>query len=411
MPRNARTYIFVPFKEKEEAKALGAKWDKDKKQWYVSADLELAKFSKWRHQYTYEINKDEALRQFSQMLTEQGFVLESLPIMDGKIHRCKVYGDKGRETSGAYQGYLDGYPNGWIHNFKTDERVKFKYEFNGYDRISTKPNYNEPTQESKDIKEARLQELQEKTALRLRKEFDSAIPLSNSHPYLESKQITIKNLKVDRFHNLLIPLQDIDGKMQSLQRIMPNGSKMYGVIKTQKEKQSNEAFLARKKGLFFTQTPLDNHSEFFVCEGFATAVSMSEILNAPVIAAMDCGNLLNVCDELISKYPNKQITICADNDIKKQMQGKGNVGIEAARVCQAKYPHIRIISPHIKPNELDNASDFNDLVKLRGIEAVRAEVMKELKALNDLENNRLVKNIHDTNDRAIQKHKQIDYER
>ncbi|WP_165817835.1 hypothetical protein [Helicobacter cinaedi] len=43
------------------------------------------------------------------------------------------------------------------------------------------------------------------------------MPLLNSHPYLESKQIRIKhiNIKVDRFNNLLIPLRDINGKMQT----------------------------------------------------------------------------------------------------------------------------------------------------------------------------------------------------
>lgn len=64
-----------------------------------------------------------------------------MPIMDGKIHRCKVEGDRGREASGAYQGYLDGYPNGWIHNFKTNERVKFKYAMTASYHTSTKVEY------------------------------------------------------------------------------------------------------------------------------------------------------------------------------------------------------------------------------------------------------------------------------
>lgn len=84
-------------------------------------DKLITKFAKCKHQYSYEINKDEAIRQFSEKLIECGLILESSPIMDGKIHRCKVDGDKGRETSGSYQGYIDGYPNGWIHNFKTNE--------------------------------------------------------------------------------------------------------------------------------------------------------------------------------------------------------------------------------------------------------------------------------------------------
>lgn len=376
----SRTYIFVPFADRDEAKELGAKWDKDKKQWFVPSGLDFTPFAKWEHKYTYEINVDEALRQFSEKLRECGLLLESLPIMDGKIHRCKVESDRGREASGAYQGYLDGYPNGWIHNFKTDERVKFKYAMSAsYNTSTTTYNRDKVMEQRKanaQAKERHQRELQEKTTKRLKIEFANALPARDSHPYLESKNISIQNIniKVDTFNNLLIPLRDVNGKMQSLQRIMPNGSKIYGVIKTAQERQNNEEFLARKNGLFFTQRPLEEHSEFFVCEGFASAMSMSEILGKPSIAAMDCGNLLNVCDELVSKYPHKRITICADNDMKKEVQGKRNAGMEAARACQEKYPQIRIIYPQIQPSEIEKVSDFNDLVNLRGIEAVRAEV-------------------------------------
>lgn len=380
----SRTYIFVPFADRDEAKELGAKWDKDKKQWFVPSGLDLAPFAKWEHKYTYEINADEALRQFNKKLRECGLLLESLPIMDGKIHRCKVEGDRGREASGAYQGYLDGYPNGWIHNFKTDERVKFKYAMSAsYNTSTTTYNRDKVMEQRKantQAKERHQQELQEKTTKRLKIEFANALPARDSHPYLESKNISIQNIniKVDTFNNLLIPLRDVNGKVQSLQRIMPNGSKIYGVIKTAQERQNNEEFLARKNGLFFTQRPLEEHSEFFVCEGFASAMSMSEILNKPSIAAMDCGNLLNVCDELVSKYPHKRITICADNDMKKEVQGKRNAGMEAARACQEKYPQIRIIYPQIQPSEIEKVSDFNDLVNLRGFEAVRAEVERQI---------------------------------
>lgn len=42
-----KTYINVPFKEKEEAKALGAKWDRQEKSWYVPIGVDLAPFAKW----------------------------------------------------------------------------------------------------------------------------------------------------------------------------------------------------------------------------------------------------------------------------------------------------------------------------------------------------------------------------
>jgi len=42
-----RAYINVPYREKEEAKGLGAKWDRGEQSWYVPAGVDLSKFAKW----------------------------------------------------------------------------------------------------------------------------------------------------------------------------------------------------------------------------------------------------------------------------------------------------------------------------------------------------------------------------
>ncbi len=43
----ANTFLDVPFKEKDEAKALGARWDAGAKKWYAPAGTDLALFSAW----------------------------------------------------------------------------------------------------------------------------------------------------------------------------------------------------------------------------------------------------------------------------------------------------------------------------------------------------------------------------
>ena len=42
-----KVYLSVPFDEKDEAKGLGARWDGDKKQWYVMSNANLGAFQKW----------------------------------------------------------------------------------------------------------------------------------------------------------------------------------------------------------------------------------------------------------------------------------------------------------------------------------------------------------------------------
>lgn len=45
-----RVFISVPYKQKEEAKALGAKWDRNEQSWYVPANLGAAPFAQWARQ-------------------------------------------------------------------------------------------------------------------------------------------------------------------------------------------------------------------------------------------------------------------------------------------------------------------------------------------------------------------------
>ena len=42
-----RTELDVPFSHKEEAKALGAKWDRTKKVWYVPSGVNPEPFAEW----------------------------------------------------------------------------------------------------------------------------------------------------------------------------------------------------------------------------------------------------------------------------------------------------------------------------------------------------------------------------
>jgi hypothetical protein len=42
-----RTYLNCPFAEKDEAKALGARWDGTKKRWYVENAGDLSAFARW----------------------------------------------------------------------------------------------------------------------------------------------------------------------------------------------------------------------------------------------------------------------------------------------------------------------------------------------------------------------------
>jgi hypothetical protein len=46
-PAPHRVNLKVPFVDKDRAKAIGAKWDKALKTWYIGADVDMNKFRAW----------------------------------------------------------------------------------------------------------------------------------------------------------------------------------------------------------------------------------------------------------------------------------------------------------------------------------------------------------------------------
>lgn len=47
MTATSNTPLKVPFNEKDQAKALGARWNPDGKHWYIPQGVETAPFEKW----------------------------------------------------------------------------------------------------------------------------------------------------------------------------------------------------------------------------------------------------------------------------------------------------------------------------------------------------------------------------
>lgn len=175
--------------------------------------------------------------------------------MDGKLHRVSVIGDKGREKSGAYVGFLNGHPAGFVQNYKTGIKENWKSANSFENTKNQEINFKNAIEHNKAMKEAREKELAqayEKTALKLEEEYNNAKWANSEHPYLKEKGFD-KNfyLKQDKNGNLLIPLRDIEGKYWATQRIFANGDKMIGATRTAEEKEQGIEYPAKKQGNFF----------------------------------------------------------------------------------------------------------------------------------------------------------------
>lgn len=335
----------------------------------------------------FEIDKSAVLAQFREALEKNDFIVNQEIIADGKFHRLPCIGDKWGNKSGAYKLYLDGYPAGFIQNHKNGDGFNWKYTHsNQIQNYSQKYNPSAIRQKQKDIKkieqEALLDIEYEKTAARLLSEYENAKNAEN-HAYLEKKQITANDdIKIDKFGNLLIPLKDENGKFWSVQRITKNGEKFIGAIRTKDEKAQNLEFPARKKGCFYTNKSLKEQDEFIICEGYATAKTLEFELQKSVIMAIDAGNLLSVAKEIHEIYPQKSISIYADNDIAKN--NNTNVGLNKALEVKEIIPQVKVFCPVLNKSDMDDKlSDFNDLKCKYGTLKNKISVVSFSKKINE----------------------------
>ena len=114
-----------------------------------------------------------------------------------------------------------------------------------------------------------------------------------------------------------------------------------------------------------------------IAEGYATADTLSQALDYPVIAAFDSGNLSKVAQDLHEKYPHKPIIIAGDDDHHLESTIGKNPGKEKALEAAALVNGMAVF-PVFAPNEQvsKRLNDFNDLANKSslGIDAVKRQV-------------------------------------
>jgi hypothetical protein len=121
-----RIYLAVPYDERNEAKALGARWDAVKKAWYVGPEMDPAKLAKWELRHQLEPTLDPRA-EFAAVLRSIGGIVDGdHPIMNGEAHRIATHDDKRGGRTIFYVAHVDGVPNGYAENNRTKEVVRWK---------------------------------------------------------------------------------------------------------------------------------------------------------------------------------------------------------------------------------------------------------------------------------------------
>lgn len=131
-----------------------------------------------------------AQEEFKAALQKAGLVIDGLPNMDGTLYRVAAEGDKGQAKSGAYTGFTNGHPAGYIQNYKTGYKETWKssvHQSNGKDQEIDLKNLIEANKALREERAHALEEAYEKTAGMLEEEFKNARWAHNQHPYLQKK--------------------------------------------------------------------------------------------------------------------------------------------------------------------------------------------------------------------------------
>ncbi len=359
-----RLYLAVPLEERQEVRSRGARWDSRARRWYAPSHLPPSRFARWA-----KLDGGDSVAAFAAALAEAGLILQGAPLMDGRLHRVRVHGDKPGARSGAYIGHLDRRPAGFIQNFKTGEKRNWKAVSIPMLTAEERGRLNRQILAERDKREKVREAIHAETS-RLLKAFLSALPLAGrDHPYLQRKGVDAHGLLLNtegpltipggapkpqcwsRKGDLILPICDIDGRLISAQSIdaagrksFPRGGRLAG--------GHHLIGAPRQAGLLV------------IAEGYATAATVHELTGLVVAVAVSAGNLEKVARGFRDFDADLPIVIAGDNDHRNPHEllpngkPKPNTGREAAARAASAVGGA-VLLPSFAPGH--PGTDWNDL--------------------------------------------------
>lgn len=322
-PDAGRVYLAVPFAEKNDAKALGARWDAGVRAWFAPPGADLALFGAWLPARAAEVATGPDPRQaFGDALRAAGLRLDGAPVMDGHLHRVRADGDRGAERSGAYVGHLDGHPAGFVQNFRTGLRETWRASREAATLAAQdRAQFAAEAAQHRHDRAIKRERQYERVAQEVDAIWTDAVP-ADPHPYLAAKGVAPHGLRQDDAGRLLVPVRDVGGHLWSLQRIDRDGFKAF-----------HEG--GRVQGGHHVIGDIEQSGPLLIAEGYATAATLHDLTGAPVLVAFHAGNLASVAAAYRARFPDLAIYLAGDNDHRREAEGAPNVGREKAEAAAA----------------------------------------------------------------------------
>jgi len=268
-------------------------------------------------------------------------------LMDGKIHRFRS-GTKGEPGHGDKPGWYlvfgDGIPAGrfgcWRAGMEITWRADVGRKLTEFEEMA----HARRISESKVLREAAQERQHQVASETVEKIWLSGGAAHPDHPYLKRKGIQTHGVRITGDGRLMAPLYDADGTLSTLQYIDEQGGKLYHPG-------------GQTGGKFWMLGTMDEPGTLFLAEGFATAATIHETTDRPVVVAYSASNLVPVTGTLREMYGATQdIVIVADHDA-------SGVGQRYAEQASAKYG-ARMVMPPILGDANDYAQAGHNLAGL-----------------------------------------------
>jgi putative DNA primase/helicase len=269
-------------------------------------------------------------------MLEHGFDVH--PIPDGKIHRFR--GPEDKNLNGWYVFHGD---YGAFGNWRTMGDTHIPWSDRGELAATELSELRKKISAAKRKRQREGKARHDKTAVQAATLWKKATPCIG-HTYLMKKGVLSHGLKVHGVH-LLVPMYD--GKLWSLQKIAPDGTKL---------------FLPGGKvsGCYY---PIGKPKDrVWLAEGYATAATLHELTGDAVACCFNAGNLAKVASTLHRKLPGTRITVGADND---------KTGLESASRAAA-IAGGKFIYPEF--DDGDSGTDWNDFASVYGKKFTREAI-------------------------------------
>ena len=325
-----RVYLAVPYGERSAAKAAGAAWDKAAKSWYAGSKADMARLQRW-------LPESMAAQQAPAMTPRDEFA-DALRTIGGLVTGEHPIMD-GRTHRIAVEGDRKGETAGfYVAHLDGHPAGYIKNNRTGVELTWRSKGYCLDPQEKATLAAeavgklaARAEEQAQQhaaSAQRVSRQLAELVPVVEPTPYLRDKGIAVQ----------AGVFTDKEGQTTYVPAFDVEGTQ-WTMQYIQQDGTKRFAKDSRKEGCFHPvggMEALARAPALVISEGYATAATLAEVVGFTTVAAFDAGNLAAVARALHEKFPAKPVLILGDDDRQLEMTQGVNAGrVKAREAAQA----------------------------------------------------------------------------